>query len=423
VTAFFRERPAVFCFLALAVLFWLTNREAFHGYFSGDDLATLTYAPSGNTVEWLKLLATPALNTSNFRPVGAFYYKWLGTTYWLRFRAYVIALQWLHLINVALLLVWLRRLRLPLFASVASCCWFTLCSILMPAFWQPMYVYDVACCLFCLITLLLYDSGYWILGLLTLWIAYRAKEVAVMLPAALALYEFLLAERRFKRLIPYLLISLSFGVQALLFHQPEGTYALHFAPGSIFQTVAFYAAALLAGPAITMLILAVPQVVHDRRFWWGISTAGCLLVPMLALPGRLFAVYWYVPAIGLTVAIAALAAQAPRWTLAIGLAVWMVLNYVQVREHGQALLQLEWEAKKYAQDVQAFARRNPDRNLILYDGTPEGIKSWGLESLAQIDWRRGLAVRAVTANDTSLEPGTALFRWHPDEHRLEIVSK
>ncbi len=423
-TEFLRRRAAVLCFLALAVVFWRENRDAHRGYFSGDDLTTLTWAPTGDTGVWLKLLITPALNPSIFRPVGAFYYKWIGMKYWLRFRAYSIALQWLHVINVALLLVLSGRLKLPLLASLAGCCWFGFSALLLPAFWKPMYVYDVLCCLFCLLTLLLYERDHWILGVFAMWLAYRSKEVALMLPLALTAYEFLLAEGRWKRLIPYYLISLNFGVQALLQKGPETVYSLHFTPAALAATTAFYGQALFTGPALILLALAVPQTLRDRRFWWGLLSGACLLAPMLALPGRLFAVYWYVPMIGMAVAAAALAAQAPRWTLAIGLALWMAINYMQVREAGQALLHEEREARQYAQDVESYARLNPERKLILYDYTPEGIKSWGLVALVQLDWKTNTPkVQRAAENQTEVEPGTGLFRWNRERHVLEIVSK
>jgi len=424
VTELLRQRAPILCFLLLAVVFWLANRDAHRGYFSGDDLATLTWAPGGNTVEWLQLLVTPALNTSNFRPVGAFFYKWIGMQYGLHFRPYSIALQWLHILNAGLILIWLQRLHLPLPASLASCCWFGFSALLLPAFWKPMYVFDVLCCLFCLLTLLLYERGHWILGLTAMWMAYRAKEVAVMLPIALAAYEFLLGQGRWKRLIPYFVISLNFGLQAVLHKAPEDAYSLHFTPAAFWTTGGFYAAALWTGPALLLLVLAVPRAVGDRRFWWGVLSAMCLLIPMLALPGRLFAVYWYVPMIGLTSAAAVLAAQAPRWTLAVGLTVWMAMNYAEVRERGQALLKEEWEARQYARDVENYAHQNPQRTMILYDGTPDGIKSWGLESLVQLNWKGKLPkVQPAAEHQPDVEPGAGLLRWNAQRHVLEIVSK
>lgn len=411
-------------FLLLAALFWLVNRDAHRGYFSGDDLATLTWAPEGNSVEWLKLLLTPALNTSNFRPVGAFYYKWIGMKYWLHFRPYSIALQWFHIINVALLLLWLKRLNLPLFPTFAACSWFAFSALLLPAFWKPMYIFDVLCCLFCLATLLFYERGHWVAGLVTMWIAYKAKEVAVMLPLVLAAHEFLLAQRRWKRLIPYFLISLNFGLQAVRYKAPEDAYSLHFTPAALFTTTSFYAAALWSGPALLLLLLAVPRTLYDRRLWWGLLSAVCLMAPMLALPGRLFAVYWYVPMIGLAAAAAALMAQAPRWTLAIGLTGWMAVNYAQVRQSGEALLKEEGEARQYARQVEDYSRQNPNRTLILYDRTPEGVKSWGLDALVQFNFKGKLPkFQAAAERQTDVEPGTALFRWNDDRHTLEIISK
>jgi hypothetical protein len=422
VTDVLRRKATILCFLALAVIFWLVNRDAHRGYFSGDDLTTLLWAPGGNTLDWVQLLITPVLNTNNFRPVGSFYYKWIAMKYHLRFRAYSIALQWLHVINAALILILLRRLRFPVFAGIASCCWFEFSAVLLQAFWKPMYVFDVLCCLFCLLTILLYERGHWILGLLTMWLAYRSKEVAVMLPLVVASYEFLLGQKRWKRLIPYFLISLNFGLQALFHKVPESDYSLHFTPQTLLATSTFYGSALLAGPGVVLLALALPQARHDRRLWWGLLSALCLLAPMLILPGRLFEVYWYIPFIGLTVAAAALAAQAPPWTLAIGLTLWMAVNYTDVKERGHALLKEEWEARQYGQDVEKYARLNPVRTAILYDGTPEGLHSWGLQALVIMNWNSPPKVQPAAENQMDVEPGTGLLRWNAERHTLEIIS-
>ena len=61
------------------------------------------------------------------------------------------------------------------------------------------------------------------------WLAYKSKEPAVMLPAVLACYEWWLGERRWKRLVPFLLVSLSFGLQGLLLNPSQDhDYAFRF---------------------------------------------------------------------------------------------------------------------------------------------------------------------------------------------------
>src|SRR5207248_1891734 len=106
-------------------------------------------------------------------------------------------------------------------------------AALIDAFWQPQYIFEVLASILCLVTLLLYLRGHWILGLVSFWLAYKSKEIVVTLPAALLAFEWFLGGRKWKRLIPYFLISLNFGLQALWHNQSVSSasgYVLRFTP-------------------------------------------------------------------------------------------------------------------------------------------------------------------------------------------------
>jgi hypothetical protein len=119
----------------------------------------------------------------------------------------------LHLVNVALLWLILRRLQLPFWASAAALVFFAFHMAVFDIYWRPMYVYDLLCGTFCLLTVLFWLDDRWVLSLLFFWLAYRSKEIAVMLPVALAAYELLLGQRRWLRLAPFFAISIWFGMQ------------------------------------------------------------------------------------------------------------------------------------------------------------------------------------------------------------------
>ena len=70
---------------------------------------------------------------------------------------------------------------------------------LFDAVWKPMYVFDVLCATFCLLSVLMWTRRRWILSLLAFWLAYKAKELAVMLPAVLLCYEMWIGTRRWNR--------------------------------------------------------------------------------------------------------------------------------------------------------------------------------------------------------------------------------
>jgi len=49
--------------------------------------------------------------------------------------------------------------------------------------WKPMYVFDLFCATFCLASILLYTHRRYVLSFVAFWLAYKSKELAVMLPS------------------------------------------------------------------------------------------------------------------------------------------------------------------------------------------------------------------------------------------------
>jgi hypothetical protein len=388
-------------FIAIAVpLFLAANFASYQGFFYGDDLSTLSWAKSGNVPEFLGWLVSPRVNDVNFRPVGAFYYRLLGGTVGLWYPAYVAVLQLLHLSNVICLYLLLRRLELPAWSSAAGAAFFLFHIATMDAYWKPMYVFDLLCGTFCLLTLLLYTRGHWLLGLVTFWLAFKSKEVAVMLPLALAAYEVLIGNRSWKRLIPYFLISLNFGLQGLLGAARAGSdYELRFTPGDIGTSLKYYATQLFFNPYFCVLVLVVLVLVRDTRLHFGFLTMLFLLFPMLPLTGRLFGVYWYVPLIGASVIVATLCALSPRWLVAGALACWLLGNYALLQRQQQVVLAAARDNRTYFDGLAALAQRDPGIRVFGYENLPDELYHWGVDGSVSILFGRGRQVFQLPSED------------------------
>jgi hypothetical protein len=373
---------AAMWFVFAAVLFLIANRASYKGYFMDDDLNTLSWAKAGEVPVFLYWLVTPQFHPLNFRPVGAFYYRILGGLFGLEYPPYIGVLHVIHLCNVIVLYFILRRLKLPPVASGAGVLFFMFHVATLEIYWKPMYVFDLLCGTFCLLTLLLYIRGNWILGLVTFWLAYKSKEVAVMLPLALAAYELLEGQRNWKRLIPYFLISLNFGVQGLLLSpNKDNDYALHFAFGTIWKGFTFYSSELFYAP---YLLLLAAILLRDWRINFGLITTVVLLFPMLALPGRQFAVYWYVPLIGVAIVAATLAVRAPRWVLVSFFVAWFAFNYAMLRQKRKAILAAADANRTYVAAVADFARQHPEIQVVGYDNSPPEMHPWGIEGAVHL---------------------------------------
>jgi hypothetical protein len=396
------------CFLAAAVLFYFGNRQAYGGYFSDDDLDNLgwpTYV--GNDVYYHGLLALK-YDGWNFRPVGSLYYRYLYRAVHLYFPPYVVVLQLLHGLNVALLYLFLRRLDFSRISAGAGALFYSFHAAVLEIFWKPMYVFDLLCATLCLITLLLYVRGRWIVALIPFWLAYKSKEVAVMLPAALLAWEWLIGERKWKRLIPYFLISLIFGLQVLWWNRtvaPGTHYAFQLAPEPVWQSVVFYSSAIFFSAYAGLALLALPIWVRDRHLYLGLIFTTLLIAPMLALHQVLATVYWYVPMIGMAIVIASIASRTPRWAIALLFLIWLPWNFALLREKRGPILAEGARDRSLVAALSEYAREIPPVRAVVYQNRPEQIQSWGIHGAISLVF--GPSVESASSETPDARAGMA----------------
>ena len=420
------KRLPVVLFLMFAAFFWVANRGAYRGYFQDDDLDNLSYVRELGWSDLAVPMAIPQVHRSNFRPVGAAFYHVLYGAFGTQYTPYVISMHLLHLLNVALLWLVLRRLGCGVPAAAAGCLLWGFHMAAFDVFWKPMYVFDLLCGLFCLLSLLLYLKDRWLWSLLMMWLAYRSKEVAIMLPMVLAGYELLLGQKHWKRLIPFFALSLTLGVQALLLNGPaRGAYALRFDPESLWTCVVFYAGRVFlipwAGLAVLLLLL-----VRDRRVWFGLLTLVALLTPMLLLPGRLFSPYLYVPLIGRGIVGGALASRFNPGLVVLFFALWLPWNYLQLRQERRVTMANFDDRKLFAQRLDEFSRKNPDVLTFIGDSTP--FNTYGMIGLIKLSHPPNSPIRYTTVyspdvSDALRHEPLSVMNWDGQRHDLAILLK
>jgi hypothetical protein len=349
-----------FLLAAIMLLFLIANRGAYKGYFDSDDFNNLNFTRHIDTSEFIGDLFSPRVFSNNFRPTGHLFYHSMYRIAGLNFIPYIAAIHCLHLANVLFLWLVLRKLRFDHVASLAGTLFFAFQMAVFDAYWKPMYVFDLLCAAFCLLSLLAYLHDWLIPSLLAFLLAFRAKEVAVMLPVALALYEFLLYKKRWKRLIPFFVIALAFGIQAVLLNQSRNNdYSLRFSPSGIWNCIVFYASKLFLVPYAGFIVLLLPFFGRDRRLRFGVAAFCILLIPMLLLPGRLYSVYLYVPLIGLAIALAAVTVGRMAIVIALFFAVWLPWNYANMRWNRRAELTAADGRRVYVAELAKVVRQYP----------------------------------------------------------------
>ncbi len=422
----------ILLFILSAALFLVANRGAYRGYFADDEFDNLALTRAIGTGDAAESLLSPRYFENNFRPTGHFFFRWMAQSAGLNYPPYVAAIQLLHLANIALLWLILRRLMLPFWAAAAGTLVFTFHMAAFDIYWKPAYIFDLLCGTFCLLALLLWLHDRWILSLISFWLAYRSKEIAVMLPLVLAAYELLIGKRRWLRLAPFFLISLWFGIQglSLSLHLQNTSYSMHYDPSALGKSLLFYASRLFllpfpAAAVCSLLVLMLIAVLtRDRTVWFGWIAFGALLTPMLLLSEHLFSAYLYVPLIGIGIAIAALAThRRAAVPIALLLALWIPWNYVNLRRlRREALSQVD-DRRNYFATLARLTGAQPDLTKFLYFDGPllqygaTGAIRW-LHRGAEITMSR---VDSPEAPKLMQQPSLAVLYWNKAAHRLEPI--
>ena len=401
--------------LLLAALFWIANRGAYKGFFSGDDLDTLAWTRHAGWAGFARGLASPLYDPNNFRPTGhALYHLWFLAA-GLRFPPYVATVQALHLLN-ALLLFWLlRRLKFGEWAAAAGALYWVFHMALFGAFWKPMYVFDVLCGTFALLTLIAWTADLPVPALAAFWLAVKSKEHAIFLPPVLLACEYWLGGRRWKRLAPFFAVSLLFGVQALMAPRPAGhQYRLDFSPSALARTLPFYAPALWLLPLVWMR--------RERRSWLGIAFLAAMLGTMLFLPGRLDHAYLYVPLLGMAIALAARAETLPRAWTAAALALWLGACFSQMREYRRAELTYAAESREFFEQMRGIAALLKEPEVYAAESPPQGLSWWGVSGIVRLLTGKPAVTVFPTdwpgLREQALEHPAIQLNWRPDLRKL-----
>jgi hypothetical protein len=409
--------------LALAALFVVINLTAYRGFFMDDDLDNLPWTRDTQSDVWIQGITSLRYSPQNFRPAGHYFYRFMSRAFELNFKYWVVGLHLLHMVNVFLLWMVLRRLGATLWGAAAGALFFAIHAAAFDAYYKVMFVFDVSVTFWILLTLLLYLHDHWIVALIPFWFAYKSKELAITLPAVLLLYEFMLGEKRWKRVIPFAAIAGSFTLQAAITNRAtDNAYTLRFTPGAFWKCLSFYAANIFLIPFAGFVLIPLAWFVKDKRVRFGIISIVVFLGPLLFLPGRLFSVYLYLPLIAAAVAVAFLAGEAPKKAVIIAFTLWLPWMWFNLDEQRKPYLEIARENKVYVLSAGEFMRRHPDVKTIIFDGGPKGMARWGI--VGSFRWYTtdaGLQFMSLDDDQGRAnfgKEGTAVVSWNQERRRM-----
>lgn len=422
--AAWRKRLPILAALILAVLFFWLNHRAYDGFFQDDELDNVSWAPLVGGREFVLALLKPFFDVSNFRPVGHAYFAIFGRAFGMDFPPYITPLLLFHLLNCALLFFLLRHLGIEVWRALMGAAFFGFSAAAMDAYWKPMYVFDLLCATFCLASILLFAHRRWILSFVAFWFAYKAKELAVMLPFVLFAYEYWFGRRRFLPLIPFFLASLSFGLQGIILNpNHDNEYTFRFSLQALRTTLPFYSKRFLLFPGSGLLLLAL-AFVRDPRVWFGLTAMVCFLFTLLFLPGRLFNAYAYLPLACATIALAAASVRVSCLLAGSLFAVWMFYNTGRLLHEQRLKLAQDDQTYAFVSAIQEFARRNPELRTLVYSNSPPGFHNWGVGAAWNIGHRTlglpSLYVDSAEAQAALAKSSVAVTEWHSNTKTASV---
>ncbi len=413
-------------FALLSTLFLWVNRSAYRGFFTDDDLDNLANARDASLADFSKALVSPGFGAQvNFRAAAYSYYFVLTRTAGLRYVPYVAGIQLLHLLNVALVFLLARALGAGTPASCAAALVFFFHAAALDVYWKAMYVFDLLCATFTLLTLLTYIRGQLFWSLLCFWLALKSKELPIFLPLILAAYEAWWGQRRAKRLLPFFAISAVFGLAALLNNAGrDNDYTMRFTLAALSQCAAFYARQMAFLPWGGLAILAALLLaIREPRVRLGLLGFLLLLGPMLFLPGRLFAAYLYAPWLGI-----ALAASAIRLPVVFtALALWIPWNYHQVRPYRNANYASSADRRDWFRSTADFVAQHQDTTRYVFDNPPESLAPWGIRGALRLMLPRNTETQVAPFGSPQAQAifqssPFAILTWDPVPRKVAAVA-
>jgi hypothetical protein len=193
---------------------------------------------------------------------------------------------------------------------------------------------------------------------------------------------------------------------------------LRLTPASFAQAVDFYASKILLWPHAGFALLAIPLFCRDKRVNWGLAAFVLFLAPMFIVPNRTLPAYLYLPLAGLAVSLAAAAERFSwRW-VAPPLAVWLGVNYVQLRPVRSTLLFDADENRAYFAAIRDLAREQPGLRSFLIDGYPPHLYWWGVTGSLRLAFATNELVALPAEERPAADAPFALLSWDRPTRRL-----
>jgi Dolichyl-phosphate-mannose-protein mannosyltransferase len=281
-----KARAPLLAALAIGGIFLAFAGDGIRAYFTPDDMMNLY-------VSWS---AAPAELLHNDRPLGALAYRGLFALFGLNPLPYRIVCFVLLLANLGLLYRFCLRLSGSRETAAMACLLGAYHAHLADLYYSTGTIYDLLCCLFFLLAFNFYikirETGYpsrrQTATLVALYgCALASKEMAIMLPLYVALYEWIFHRAEWRRVIRIPLLWIAIPLTTLYaVRKVAGPYAMaanpDYAPhislrvfltawkwylGDLFYGVMAFNTTKLV--LLWLLLAAVTAMVRRREVWFG----------------------------------------------------------------------------------------------------------------------------------------------------------
>ncbi len=385
-------------------------------WFQQDDFANLQIEVHSFSDFWRLLLEPRAQGV--IRPWGDGFFILFRGLFDLNAFPYRLFVFLTQFVNLTLLAAVVRRLTgSPLAAATASLVWGLNIALATGMAWTSAYS-QILCAFFFLAGFLLFlrhlETGrwsyYWGQGVLFL-LGFGALEIIVAYPVVLLAYCLLQARAHVWKVLPLLAPSAAYTAVHvwIIPRDVAGPYGLHCDASMLGGLWDYWGWMLAPAVAVVLLLtaglvgaLAVARSEHRQLGIFGFTFFLLTLAPVLPLREQRLDYYLTIPAIGLALMVAAALPAAPRWAVALWLAVYFVYS-IPFSDRSLRIHYLRAElARRLLEGAREIRVRHPDKSILLTGVTEdlfyaaiydEGFRAVGVRDIYLAPGEEGIGSR------------------------------
>jgi len=158
-----------------------------------------------------------------------------------------------------------------------------------------------------------------------------------------------------------------------------------------------------------------------------LSGALLMILPVLALPSRMYGAYLYASMPLAALAVGTAAQRLDKRMVAAFFLAWLPLNFQVMREHRKTEIARAHENRAYVDRLRSLPVELPEVRRFVYDGHPPELQEWGIRGILRYLYKDAeievYPVESRSLSQTLEAGGVALLSWENPVRKLDVLAR